>query len=154
MIRFWGIKNKQYAFLSNFYYAPILIDGKEYFTVEHYYQSVKFSGTPIEERIRNLSLAKETKKEAYKLKNHIRKDWIDVREDFMYKALRAKFIQHPRLKKLLLDTKNHDLIEDSPYDEYWGSGGLYANGKNRLGVLLMQLREELRREGNDQKWIF
>jgi N-glycosidase YbiA len=154
VIRFWGIKNKQYAFLSNFYYAPILIDGKEYSTVEHYYQSIKFKGTPIEERIRTLIHANETKREAYNLKKHIRKDWMEVREEIMYKALRAKFSQHPRLRKLLLDTGSHDLIEDSPFDEYWGSGGLYANGKNRLGVLLMELREELRKEVINPKWTF
>ena len=61
----------------------------------------------------------------------------------MYKALLAKFTQHSYLRKLLLETKERDLIEHSLYDSYWGDGG-DGSGKNRLGELLMQLRRELR----------
>ena len=61
----------------------------------------------------------------------------------MYKALLAKFTQHSYLRKLLLETKERDLIEHSPYDSYWGDGG-DGTGKNRLGILLMRLRHELR----------
>ena len=52
-------------------------------------------------------------------------------------ALRAKF-SDPDLRLRLLDTKDSRLEEASPTDMYWG-----YKGKNRLGVLLMQVREEL-----------
>ncbi|MDW7777337.1 MAG: NADAR family protein [Methanosarcinales archaeon] len=42
----------KYRFLSNFYYAKMVIHGKEYTTVEHYFQSMKHSGTDLEEKIR------------------------------------------------------------------------------------------------------
>ena len=61
----------------------------------------------------------------------------------MQKALVAKFIQHQNLKQLLLSTSNWYLIEDSPYDSYWGIGS-NGNGNNRLGFLLMKIREQLR----------
>jgi predicted NAD-dependent protein-ADP-ribosyltransferase YbiA (DUF1768 family) len=41
-----------------------------------------------------------------------------------------------------MDTGNEELVENSPYDYYWGVGR-NGTGKNRLGILLMKLREEL-----------
>ncbi len=63
----------------------------------------------------------------------------------MRKALYAKFSQNEQLRNLLLSTGNRDPIADSPTDGYWGRGsdGL---GKNRLGMLLMELRTRLRKE--------
>jgi ribA/ribD-fused uncharacterized protein len=61
----------------------------------------------------------------------------------MLKGLRAKFNQSLELKNRLLETGNALLIEDSLYDYYWGVGR-NKTGKNRLGALLMQVREELR----------
>lgn len=37
----------EWGFLSNFYIAPITVDGKEYQTTEHYFQSQKFLGKPL-----------------------------------------------------------------------------------------------------------
>ena len=73
----------------------------------------------------------------------IREDWNDIRDDIMYKGIFAKFTQNKDLKKLLLMTGNKILIEDSPRDWYWGIGK-DRTGKNKLGELLMRLREELR----------
>ena len=56
-------------------------------------------------------------------------------------ALRRKFA-HPKLKEVLLATKNRELIENSPFDTYRVIGRAGA-GKNRLGKLLMQVRSEL-----------
>ena len=61
----------------------------------------------------------------------------------MYKALQAKFYQHKRLGQQLRDTGDRDLIEHSPYDSYWGDGG-DGTGKNRLGLLLMRLRDDMK----------
>lgn len=70
------------------------------------------------------------------------KNWDYVKEAPMRKALRAKFTQHKDLAAMLEATGNAEIIENSPRDEYWGQfGGI---GKNRLGFLLMELRQELR----------
>ena len=71
-----------------------------------------------------------------------RSDWEEVKEDIMFKALHAKFIQHEKLKQMLVGTKDRVLVERSPYDSYWGDGG-NGTGKNRLGILLMKLRDDL-----------
>jgi len=66
-----------------------------------------------------------------------------VKEDVMYRCLIAKFRQNDDARSVLLGTGNAQLIEDSPTDYYWGCGR-NGTGQNRLGVLLMRLRGELR----------
>ncbi len=73
----------------------------------------------------------------------MRDDWEAVKEDVMINALRKKF-QSPELRQMLLSTGKQELIENSPYDRYWGCGR-DGRGNNRLGKLLMQVREELRK---------
>ena len=58
-------------------------------------------------------------------------------------AVRAKFEQHEELAAKLLSTGNSKLIEKTSGDYYWGCG-TNGTGKNMLGVILMQVREELR----------
>lgn len=61
----------------------------------------------------------------------------------MRDAVRAKFTQHDELKALLLSTGNALLVEHTENDSYWGDGG-DGSGKNRLGRILMQIRDELK----------
>ena len=72
----------------------------------------------------------------------LRKNWESVKEQVMRKALRAKFEQHAELRALLLATASAKLVEHTENDAYWGDGG-NGKGKNRLGYLLMELREQL-----------
>ncbi len=60
----------------------------------------------------------------------------------MLEALRAKFTQHPNLRAALLATGSARLVEHTANDAYWGDGG-DGHGKNRLGALLEQVRDEL-----------
>jgi N-glycosidase YbiA len=71
----------------------------------------------------------------------MRNDWESVKDGIMEFALLAKFTQHEDLKEKLLSTNDAKLIEDSPYDSYWGSA---RNGKNMLGLLLMKVRDSIR----------
>ncbi len=61
----------------------------------------------------------------------------------MYEGLRAKFSQNKELKDKLLATGQAKLVEHTDRDKYWGDGG-NGEGKNRLGILLMKLRDELK----------
>ena len=68
----------------------------------------------------------------------------------MYVALYAKFTQHERLRKLLLETGDRKLVEHTCQDSYWGDGG-DGSGQNRLRKLLgRRQRQHLcpREEGN------
>jgi predicted NAD-dependent protein-ADP-ribosyltransferase YbiA (DUF1768 family) len=44
---------------------------------------------------------------------------------------------------MLVRTAERTLVEHTALDSYWGDGG-DGTGKNRLGVLLMQVRSGLR----------
>lgn len=133
----------KYGEFSNFYEAPIVIDNVEFPTNEHYFQAMKFSHSKEHfDKVRNAKNAYE----AFKLGRcklfPIRDDWNNVKDDIMYKALEAKFNQHAKLKKMLLDTKDAILVEHTINDSYWGDAG-DGSGKNILGVLLMKLRKKL-----------
>jgi hypothetical protein len=60
----------------------------------------------------------------------------------MLEALRSKFTQHPDLAFKLNSSGERLLVEVTTNDEYWGDPG-DGSGQNRLGQLLMQVREEL-----------
>ncbi len=63
----------------------------------------------------------------------------------MYDGLKLKFNTHKELKIKLMDTGDKKLIEHTTNDSYWADGG-DGTGKNRLGVLLMKLRAEFKKE--------
>lgn len=62
----------------------------------------------------------------------------------MEDVVRAKFYQNPRLAKRLLSTKDMELIEGNTWnDTYWGIDLRSMDGQNRLGKILMKIRDEL-----------
>lgn len=74
----------------------------------------------------------------------LRDDWEEVKDDLMYKIVLAKFLQNPSLAEALEQTGNAKLIEDNHWgDTYWGvCDGV---GENKLGEILMRVRDELPR---------
>lgn len=87
-------------------------------------------------------------KEGRKRMNPIREDWEMIKEEVMLRALQCKFVQHPKLRKLLLGTGDSRIIEHTSNDYYWADGG-DGSGKNRLGELLMVVRTGLREMNAD-----
>jgi len=75
-------------------------------------------------------------------------NWSKTKFDRMRGVLYAKFTQHPELRELLLSTGNARLVEvatvDNDVNRLWGE--VNGKGKNMLGVLLMELRDKLRKE--------
>ncbi len=61
----------------------------------------------------------------------------------MHEAVLAKFNQHADLRETLLATGNSTIVEHTVKDAYWGDGG-DGSGKNRLGEILMRVREVVR----------
>lgn len=74
----------------------------------------------------------------------LRTDWEDVKDAIMLDAVRCKFQTHEHPRDLLLSTGNAYIAENAPMDAYWGIGP-DGTGLNRLGEILMQVREELKR---------
>ena len=142
--------NRKGWMFSNFSAHPITVDGKLYSTSEHYFQSMKFVTTDEEwaEAIRTSPNPTACKKMGGSRSHPLRDDWEEVKDDVMRTALKAKAEQNLEFVEELLLTGDQTIIEAAPYDYYWGEGK-NKTGKNMLGVLLMELREELRnRNGN------
>jgi len=155
-----------YFEFSNFYLVKISIDGIEYKSTEHYYQSQKFVYEGASEQSilfskiiaeqntpgKTYYLAKQQHKTQYKwmqlLNDIINKypeakldpEWDGRKLEVMEKAIRVKF-ENITLRNLLLSTKGKEIRENSPRDWYWGIGK-DGKGENNLGKLLMKLRDE------------
>jgi len=125
--------------LSNFYPSSFQIGEVWWKTVEHYFQAQKSPKDRDREYIRGLPTPNLAKRVGRQIR--LREDWEEIKEDVMYRALKAKFTQNSTLKMILLSTGSTILKERSPDDVYWG-----YKGKNRLGILLMKLRDELSEE--------
>jgi N-glycosidase YbiA len=133
----------EYGCFSNFSRHTVFLKGKKWRTSEHYFQAQKFAGEPDEEQIRLAKTPMTAANMGRERKRPLRRDWESVKERVMLDALRAKFTQHDELKAVLLGTGDGVLVEHTANDSYWGDGG-DGSGKNRLGRLLMQVRDELR----------
>ena len=133
----------EYGCFSNFSRHNVYLKKKRWPTSEHYFQAQKFAGEPDEEEIRLANKPMLAARMGRDRKRPLRRDWESVKERVMLEALRAKFTQHEELRAILLGTGDAVLVEHTANDNYWGDGG-DGSGKNCLGILLMQVREELR----------
>ena len=135
-------------FLSPYAEFPINIevDGKFYTfqTVEHYYQAMKFYAT--DERFNTILNLKNpddarliTKTPEYKINRRL--DFDKNKFDIMEKGLRAKFTQNPQAAEMLKTTRNAVLVKSCK--ECYKCGFGIGSGQNRMGKILMQIREEL-----------
>ena len=145
--------------LSNMAEYPIEVDGVKFPTVEHYFQAMKakmFADEEIYEKILKAKTPKAAKALGKKVQNLVTEKWDAEKDMIMEKALRAKFVQHPELRKQLLETGGKIIGEANPRDHYWGIGsGVESDkskhpskwrGQNRLGKCLMKLREVFKSE--------
>jgi ribA/ribD-fused uncharacterized protein len=137
--------NEPFGEFSNFARFPIRLRGKTWPTSEHFFQAQKFAGTPREEEVRQAKSPGEAARLGRDRKHRLRSDWESAKDDVMREAVRAKFSQHDELRALLLSTGDEILVEHTENDSYWGDGG-DGSGKNMLGRILMEVREELRCE--------
>ena len=129
-----------YRFLSNFFRSPISVKGWKVPTVEHAYQLLKFEDAEQQRWVAEAVTASEAKKLGRQLKP-IRSNWNADRLQVMRVLLKKKFA-NPVLRKALLATAPEELVEGNCWnDTYWGV--CRDRGENNLGILLMELREEL-----------
>ena len=133
----------EYFFLSNFYPATVSYNGLEYRNSEAAFQAQKVLS--LGERLRFTQLSPgEAKRLGRKVK--LRPDWEEVKDDIMEKIVKAKFDQHPDLKERLNATGEAVLIEGTTWnDRYWGVDLETEVGRNRLGEILMKIRNEAAR---------
>lgn len=139
-------------FLSNFY--PYKKDGScyehqikinywgiDYNCTENAYQAAKTTDTSIMRHISSLS-PYEAKSYWQGRENEIRQNWNEIKDKVMRDINFQKFYGHPELFKMLRATGDAILEEGNTWgDTYWGICN--GQGENRLGKLLMQIRDSL-----------
>ena len=129
----------EYEFLSADYPCKIVdSDGIEYESVTCYFVALKATSVGMKKKIARLSPNKARQKSAMLPPNQ---DYDENKTYYYYLANKAKFDQHEDLKEKLLNTGDSKLINSVTYRDEW-AGVRGATGKNKLGIVLMKIREE------------
>ena len=128
-----------YAFLSNFYHSPVKYRNLIYLNAEAAFQAQKESCEKDKEQYTRMNPAQA---KLVGRNCNLREDWEEIKEQTMYEIVKAKFTQNEVLARLLLATGDAYLEEGNWWhDTTWGvCNGV---GQNKLGKILMRVREEL-----------
>lgn len=148
-ISFYRANEKPYGAFSNLFRCEVEFDGRIYATAEHAYQAGKAAKPAVREWILQAPTPALAAMAAHGLYTwDIVPNWASIKIDRMRAVLRAKFSQHENLRQLLLGTGSRRLVEagttNNAVNRFWGE--VDGKGENTLGKLLMELREELRKE--------
>lgn len=126
--------------LSNFGAGDVWYEGREYPTREHAYQAAKTYDPDL--RLECAALSTPGKAQRWGQKIELIPDWEWSRTQVMRTVVRNCFLRHESLREKLQGTGNQFLVERNTWgDTFWGVCA--GNGRNRLGQILMDLREEL-----------
>ena len=128
-----------HRFLSNFYPAPVMLDGKDYPSVEHAFQAAKTTDPAMRWHFQREPTAGGAKRLGRRVT--LRDDWEQIKLQVMMDLVWLKF-QEPSLAARLVETAGRDLIESNHWnDRFWGvCGGV---GDNWLGRILMTVRDTI-----------
>lgn len=145
--------------LSNFFPAPVNIDGVRYKCTEQYYQSKKAEilgdeGAAVKIMAADDPLTCKKLGDQAIRTQETQKKWAAEKVKVMEKANLHKFQQNSHLKAVLLSTGDMLLAEASPKDTFWGIGMPMKDkkktdrkqwpGQNHLGEVLMTIRHHLK----------
>jgi ribA/ribD-fused uncharacterized protein len=150
-IRFYRANEKPYGVFSNLFKRAITFEEVEFPTAEHAYQAGKARKEAVREWILSAPTPSLVAMAAHGLYTwDIVPNWSKMKFDRMREVLRAKYTQHEDLRTLLLSTGEARLVEscrtDNLVNRTWGE--VNGKGLNMLGVLLMEIRTELRQAEN------
>lgn len=132
----------KYFFLSNFYEVPVTYMSITYRNNEAAFQAQKVSSEDEHKTFSDLNPSDAKKKGRHV---QLRHDWEKIKFNIMYEICKAKFSQNEELKNRLIATDDEYLEEGNTWgDKIWGT--VNGIGENRLGKILMRVREELKSE--------
>ena len=141
---------------SQWYIAPMTIDGIEYNCCEQYMMHQKaltFNDEEIAKEVLEEINPREHKALGRKIKGFDKSVWDKVCLSIVYKGNLHKFKQNPDLLQQLKDTENRMLVEASPVDNIWGIGmaendkgvenPLNWKGLNLLGQAINLVKQQI-----------
>lgn len=132
----------EYDFLSNFYETDVYLDGELYPSVEHAFQAAKTTNPKEREKVRLAKTPGWAKRIGRSVK--LIENWEGIKESIMEELLRSKFDNNELIREKLLATGEVFLEEGNTWrDREWGVYN--GQGKNKLGFLLMKVRDSYNR---------
>jgi type I restriction enzyme S subunit len=143
-VAFGGLSNMASGF-------PLAVNDVRILTSEALYQACRFPHLPRVQKV----IVEQASPMAARMKSKLyredsRPDWDSVRVEVMRWCLRVKLAQNwDAFGQLLLSTGDRLIVEESSRDGFWGARAIDENtlvGANVLGRLLMELRDELKRD--------
>lgn len=139
-----GFYEREFYPFSNFSSFMVNWRGYDWMTSEHAYHSEKFFGIEpmLVEALKGMRSAHDAFLYAREHDAQRLPEWNEIKRYSMKQICRAKLGQHAYIQQKLLQTNALMLVEDSPVDSYWGWGP-DKQGRNELGTIWMELREEL-----------
>lgn len=147
------------AYLSNFFRCDLEYNGLLFDSAERAYQfeRCKRLGAPeIAQQVLDAKDAKACKQASWYVKST--PEWDAQKRGIMKEIVTEKFSQNDLLLESLLATGKKALIEATT-DMFWGAATVIGSkllkngswkGRNELGLILVEVREELKRERN---WV-
>ncbi len=142
--------------LSQWFDAAFILDGKTFFTAEHFMMMKKaevFGQPALAKEILATKDPRTAKALGRKVANFNEEVWQRERWRIVVEANLLKFGQNKRLGSFLKGTGSSVLVEASPLDEIWGIGLDEKSpdakqperwrGLNLLGFALMEVRDVL-----------
>lgn len=143
---------------SQWYPHRMEINGTSYSCAEQYMMAMKafhFGDSETYDKIMASNKPWEQKALGRTVKNFTVENWSAVSREYVYRANKAKF-SDPRLRRILLETGDREIVEASPTDKIWGIGLSEDDpmaldkskwqGLNWLGECIMRVREEIVQE--------
>ena len=153
-------ENERYGCFSNWYPASFEYAGKHFVNSEQFmmfHKVLMFGQYDLAYQIMSTEDPAECKKIGrQKFPEFNSNQWELLCYTIVKRGVKAKFVQNEELLEILLGTGSELLAECSPYDKKWGIG-IDINdpdrydiskwkGKNLLGKVLMEIRDELQQE--------
>ncbi|MFT4435051.1 NADAR family protein [Caballeronia sp. 15715] len=134
---------------------PLQVTGVRILTTEALYQACRFPHlAEVQREIIGQHSPMTAKMKSKPHRKDSRPDWDEIRFKVMRWCLRVKLAQHyEEFGRLLLATRDKPIVEQSRKDSYWGA--MVSNddemliGQNVLGRLLMELRERLKADAEE-----
>ena len=132
----------EYRWLSNFWPVDIFYRGRNFKSVEHAYQAQKNVSEAWQSFCEKEIDPKRVKEKSGEIS--LRSDWYNINEKIMEELLYLKFSKEP-FKSQLLHTQGEIQEGNKWGDIFWGVDLESGEGKNRLGKMIMKIREEIQK---------
>lgn len=140
-------RSDQEELFGTFIAQSFELDDHHWPTAEHYYQAMKFDDSHTQAKIRACASPEKARKMGRSRLRKRRDDWQMLKTTIMTRAIYTRAKTHASFATALAQSEGQRLVENSNYDYFWGCGR-DRRGSNHYGRTLMNVRDKLREENN------